>query len=287
MDQTLIMFGIALLLSVFVHEWGHFLAFRFLGGKVEEFSIGFGPVLLKKKWKGSQFSLRLLPLGGYVHPNSKDFDNFNYVQKVIFFSAGIFMNFVLYFISFGIASIAHGKSFINGLVVAMDGVIYIIANLGELFQSLKIDLLFSSQGSIESQVQIVNELGNNINFWMMLAVINIALIFLNSIPIPTLDGGQLLVTTVTHLLLTIGFSKRNIERVTNPLYIASWLFVMGLIALQIISANTFQFLEDAKFLKENYGMTNLEIFLWLSLFIVFFINVYLFITNSVAKYKRV
>jgi regulator of sigma E protease len=50
---------------VFFHELGHFLAARLFGVKVESFSIGFGPVLLHRSIKGTDYRLSLLPLGGY------------------------------------------------------------------------------------------------------------------------------------------------------------------------------------------------------------------------------
>lgn len=286
MESTLLMFAIALLLSVIVHEYGHFAMFRLFGGRVEEFSIGFGPRLFQKKVGQTQFSLRLLPLGGFVEPNSKDYSRFNYYQKMLFFSAGIMMNFILFLVSFGFASMSNGKSFINGLVVAMDSLIYIISNMGELFRSLNIDLMFTSQGSVESQMEMVHQIGSNVDFWVMLAIINITLIFINILPIPALDGGRLVITTVEHLLLKLGVAEEKIHKVTNPLYFFSWMLLMLFICLQIISANTFQFIENATYLKENYGMTNLEIFLWTSLFIVFFINIYIFISNRFVKMKR-
>ena len=45
---------------IFIHEGGHFLAARFSKVKVEEFSIGFGPKILKKKGKETEYSLFLL-----------------------------------------------------------------------------------------------------------------------------------------------------------------------------------------------------------------------------------
>lgn len=50
----------------FVHELGHFLVAKAIKAKVYEFALGFGPVLLKKKYKGTQYSIRMLPLGGFV-----------------------------------------------------------------------------------------------------------------------------------------------------------------------------------------------------------------------------
>ena len=51
---------------VFFHELGHFLFARFFGVKVEVFSIGFGPKLLKFKRGDTEYTLSLIPLGGYV-----------------------------------------------------------------------------------------------------------------------------------------------------------------------------------------------------------------------------
>ena len=51
---------------VMVHEFGHFIAARMTGIEVMEFSIGFGPKLLGWQGrKGTAFSLRLIPMGGY------------------------------------------------------------------------------------------------------------------------------------------------------------------------------------------------------------------------------
>ncbi|MGL4986695.1 MAG: RIP metalloprotease RseP [Treponemataceae bacterium] len=50
---------------VFVHELGHFVAARVCGVEVETFSIGMGPVLLRKKYKNTEYRLSLIPMGGY------------------------------------------------------------------------------------------------------------------------------------------------------------------------------------------------------------------------------
>src|SRR5487761_207836 len=55
-----------LLVVVAVHELGHFLVAKRAGIMVQEFSIGFGPRLLSRMRGETRYSLRLLPLGGYV-----------------------------------------------------------------------------------------------------------------------------------------------------------------------------------------------------------------------------
>lgn len=65
---TLAAFVVAIALLVAVHEWGHFAMARACGVKVLQFSIGFGPRLSgwTSKRSGTQYQLRLLPLGGFV-----------------------------------------------------------------------------------------------------------------------------------------------------------------------------------------------------------------------------
>jgi membrane-associated protease RseP (regulator of RpoE activity) len=62
---TLAAIGVLALL-IFVHELGHFLAARLQGIYANKFSIGFGPILLKYQGEGTEYSLRALPLGGFV-----------------------------------------------------------------------------------------------------------------------------------------------------------------------------------------------------------------------------
>jgi membrane-associated protease RseP (regulator of RpoE activity) len=51
---------------IFIHELGHFLFAKWAGVRVERFSIGFGPVIIRKQIGETEYALSLLPLGGYV-----------------------------------------------------------------------------------------------------------------------------------------------------------------------------------------------------------------------------
>ena len=53
-------------LAVFIHEFGHYLAARRLGLRVDVFSIGFGPAIFKWRRKGIEYRVCWIPLGGYV-----------------------------------------------------------------------------------------------------------------------------------------------------------------------------------------------------------------------------
>jgi regulator of sigma E protease len=104
-------FLLVLSVLVFIHELGHFSVARFLGVKVYVFSIGFGPKLFTKEFMGTQWSLSLLPLGGYVKMKgqedldptkaSQDKDSYNMLspfQRILILLAGPLANFLLAFV---------------------------------------------------------------------------------------------------------------------------------------------------------------------------------------------
>lgn len=61
---------------VLIHEFGHFLAARLLKVEVEEFGVGLPPrALTLFRWKGTDFTLNWLPLGGFVRPKGENDPN--------------------------------------------------------------------------------------------------------------------------------------------------------------------------------------------------------------------
>lgn len=63
---NILLFVLVIGILTFVHELGHFLAAKAIKAEVEEFSLGFGPKLFSKNFKGTLYCIRILPLGGYV-----------------------------------------------------------------------------------------------------------------------------------------------------------------------------------------------------------------------------
>ena len=71
-----------ILLGVFIfsfivifHELGHFLFAKLFGITVTEFSIGIGPRLLSRYWRGTRYSWNLIPFGGYCMMLGEDAEN--------------------------------------------------------------------------------------------------------------------------------------------------------------------------------------------------------------------
>ena len=98
---AILLFGVLIL----IHELGHFLTARLFKVKVNEFSIGMGPKLISKKSKktGTAYSLRLLPIGGFVAMEGEDtssddegsFSKKPVWQRIIITAAGALSNIII------------------------------------------------------------------------------------------------------------------------------------------------------------------------------------------------
>jgi len=95
---------------VVFHEFGHFFIAKIFGIKVHEFAIGMGPKLFKINKGDTDYTLRLLPIGGYVKMEGEDEysdDLRSFSQKPVgvrmaVIAAGAIMNFILAIIVFSI-----------------------------------------------------------------------------------------------------------------------------------------------------------------------------------------
>ena len=66
MITTILAFIVVFGILVFVHEFGHFIAAKKSGIMVREFSIGMGPKIFFYRHNHTTYTIRILPLGGYV-----------------------------------------------------------------------------------------------------------------------------------------------------------------------------------------------------------------------------
>ncbi|MCD7775428.1 MAG: RIP metalloprotease RseP [Clostridiales bacterium] len=93
-------------LIIAIHELGHFVSAKIFHVKVNEFSLGMGPAIFKRKKGDTQYSLRCLPIGGFVSMEGEDetsddegaFCKKKPYQKFIITAAGAIMNLILGFI---------------------------------------------------------------------------------------------------------------------------------------------------------------------------------------------
>ena len=99
-----------------IHELGHFLTGKMVGIYAEEFSIGMGPRLLKYEGKETVYSLRALPIGGYVKflgeddscNNPRAFNNVAVWKRFLVVASGALMNFLFAIVLLSILFSTHG-----------------------------------------------------------------------------------------------------------------------------------------------------------------------------------
>ena len=96
---AILFFGVIII----IHEFGHFITAKLFDVKINEFSIGMGPAVFKRQKGETQYSIRSLPIGGYVSMEGEDedsdderaFNNKKVWQKIIIVIAGATMNLIL------------------------------------------------------------------------------------------------------------------------------------------------------------------------------------------------
>lgn len=121
---AIIVFGVIIV----IHEWGHFIAARLSGVKVNEFAIGMGPALFKIHGKKTMFSLRLLPIGGYCAMEGEDstsadegaFCSKPPIKRLFITAAGAVMNIILGFVIAIIVTAINGRVVTNQVTYFTD-----------------------------------------------------------------------------------------------------------------------------------------------------------------------
>ncbi len=106
---TAIVSIVMFLVMISLHEFGHFIVAKLLNFKVDEFSVGMGPAIFKRKKGETQYSIRALPLGGYCKFDGEDesdsknpraFANQKPYKRLLVLLAGGIFNVILGFMLF-------------------------------------------------------------------------------------------------------------------------------------------------------------------------------------------
>jgi regulator of sigma E protease len=194
---------------VLVHELGHFIAARRSRVKVYEFSIGFpfSPRLCTLfHHKETAFTLRLLPLGGFIrfskdeNDEAKDLFAASLVNRALIMSAGSLFNMVFAFLVF-IPVFVFGQDlpFPDALSASVKTLWGILSGTVIFF----LNLLSGSGGmeGLSGPVGIAVMAGKAaskgfLNLFYFTGVLSMSLGIMNLFPLPGLDGGQLLMLLI-------------------------------------------------------------------------------------------
>ncbi len=187
--------GILVLLSllILIHELGHLAAARLVGIPVASFSVGLGPKIWSWRWRWTEYSIRVLPLGGYVLPAVADPDQFRAIalrKRLVYFLGGPLANLLAALLACALMNVVtRGFSFQGLLIAPFEQV---AAACWQVLTSLPV--MFHHPEQVSSVVGIVVEGGRVVAAGMIVPFaisLSVSLAVLNLLPIPVLDGGQI------------------------------------------------------------------------------------------------
>ena len=193
---TILKIVIILGFLVLIHETGHFLVARLCKVKVNEFAIGFGPVIWQKETTRTKYALRLIPLGGFVSMLGEEersdeegsFSKASIPKRIAIVAAGGLVNIIFAIVLYIIlVAILTGNL---GIAITSSGN-FIIA----MWESIK--MIFTGGVTVNDLMgpigisEVVAQTSTAIDFFYIMALISMSLGVTNLLPFPPLDGGKI------------------------------------------------------------------------------------------------
>lgn len=183
---------------VLIHETGHFLVARLCKIKVNEFAIGFGPLLWSKETEKTKYSIRLIPLGGYVNMLGEEerseeegsFSKASIPKKIAIVAAGGLVNIVFAILLFIIIVTIMTGNLGTAILSTGNFIMAMVESIKLLFTGgVTVDNLMGPIGISE----VVAQTSSLIDFFYIMALISMSLGVTNLLPFPPLDGGKILI----------------------------------------------------------------------------------------------
>ncbi len=241
---AIVIFGIL----VVVHEGGHFVTAKSVGVRVNEFSIGMGPLLFSRQMGETLYSLRLLPIGGYVALEGEDeesddvraFSNKPAWAKLLVLAAGPFMNFLFAVLVLTVLLMYMGgpANVLEAVVLGFKNCINIEIMIFDAFKDLLTGA--GSVNDVVGPIGIVDAVDKTAqtgisNLVLLTVVLSLNLGLFNIMPFPALDGGRILFVIIRAIT-----GKAITDEIENKIHYAGILILFGLmILITMKDVNTF------------------------------------------------
>lgn len=212
-------------LLIAVHELGHFLAAKVCGVGVDEFSLGMGPKIISKEYKGTIYSVRWILIGGFVKLNEDDYPKALWWKQLIIILAGVLFNFLSAFFAVSLylcvsksVSLGFSDTIVVGFNVTLNMIKEIFAILVNMFKTVDTSGFAGPVGIVDA-VSTYVETGF-IYAIEIFAVLNINLFVMNLVPISMLDGGQAVLILIKRI-----FNKDEMPKFELVWNIIGYIFI--------------------------------------------------------------
>jgi regulator of sigma E protease len=213
-----------------IHELGHYLAARLTGIAAVEFAIGFGPRLAARQAFGTLWTLRAIPLGGYVRFAEEGSGALNEAplsSRAKVMAAGPLANFAAALLLLWLLAVGLGLPWWQALRVAVEWFGFVVR-----FWVESVAALFAGTGLAElggpvmmAGQAIAATAGGRLDLIEYTAKLSLNLGLFNLLPVPVLDGGRLMLYAVERL------RGRRLQPETE-----AWILTGGALAMLALAA---------------------------------------------------
>ena len=179
---------------VLIHESGHFCVAKLCKVRVNEFAIGFGPVIFSKQGKVTKYALRLIPLGGFVSMEGEDerstkegsFSETSIIKRIAIVMAGGLVNIIFALLIFWCLCLVY-FGFKDSFMCVGQYLKLALEDLIQLFTGkAKMDQVMGPVGISN----VVAQTSSITDFIYIMSVVSLSLGITNLLPFPPLDGGK-------------------------------------------------------------------------------------------------
>lgn len=230
---------IILVVSIVIHEYGHMKAALKCGISCPLFCIGFGkPVITRKGKNGVTYGLSPLLFGGYCSIPDEELAEASYKDFVKVLFAGVKNNFIACFVSLyiGISCLLRTINPVTVIKGAIGFICNFAGSIGTIMHSMvdfkgmvETDTIgaISTTGNIIASYPVLNMIAAVL---LLFAVFNLMVGLFNLLPIPSIDGGQIVTRTIQEIYKKI--TKKEISK--KVVFYINQVFFGGLMVYQVV-----------------------------------------------------
>lgn len=185
-----------LIVVIGMHEFGHFIAAKHFGLVAGTFSLGFGRVLFSRQDKaGTCWQVRALPFGGFIKLDQDRLSSLPPFQRILIYGAGPAVNIVAGVLLIAFAGIELGTPILKSLQISLQAVPLIVSTLLSAIAGVFSGNISNLGGPIGSAIASGDAVRAH-GFVMSVALFSWSVGVLNLLPVPLLDGGQIVLSTI-------------------------------------------------------------------------------------------
>ena len=246
---TVIVFIFSILAGLMYHEYGHMKVAKKHGIKVNQYVIGFGKPFISRRGKdGTSYGVAPLPFGGYCDIDDTELNASSTGTYVSVMCAGIVRNVIFGVLLFIIGSLIIAQRIltpaelfhvISGLVSSVwESIGTFLASLFDIKGMASNGGFITQMGTVSAQTNAMTE---PLHYTVGLAffyggIMNLFIAIFNALPIPAIDGGQIVVRLVCDISKKVFghvISPRTIN-VVNVVFFSALIVYQGVILMMDI-----------------------------------------------------